>query len=237
MALASWGPIFAGRRARQVVELLNHTFGLRDCGPEQAMTFPDQEELFPVVLPAGCIRHEIGNCLGPCTGRISHQAYGEAIQSLRRFLDGADAAPLTQLQVDMMAAAKALDFERAAQLRDRLQLFEWLQRHLARIRQARERHTFIYPVKGVDQDVWYLIRQGWVAAALPAPRDEDSRRQAAAALAEVYGQPRLGVEPRQSEGIDGVLLVSAWFRRHPRELKRVMSVAQASEWLGAARAG
>lgn len=224
----AWGPIFGGRRARQVVELLNHAFGLRDCGPEQAMFFADQEELFPIVHPAGCIRFEIGTCIGPCTGRISRQAYAERLQALRSFLDGADSQLVDSLRDEMETAARSTDFERAARCRDRLQLFEWLRDHLARIRQARERHTFVYPVIGNQgHDLWYLIRHGWVARVIPAPKDAASKQQAAAALDEVFGPPRLGVEPSQSEGIDGVLLVSAWFRRHAKELKKTLPVDEA----------
>lgn len=222
-----WGPIFGGRRARAAVELLNQAFGLRDCGPEQAMTFADQEELFPIARPAGCIRHEIGTCLGPCTGGVTHQAYFERVQALRRFLDGANSTFLDTLERDMGAASTALDFERAARLRDRLQLGRWLRDHLARIRQARERHTFIYPVNGPDHEYWYFIRQGWVARVTPAPGDDASRQQTAELLHEVFGQARLGIEPSYSEGIDGVLLVSAWFRRHPLELKRTLTPEQA----------
>jgi hypothetical protein len=83
-------------------------------------------------------------------------------------------------------------------------------------------------VSGRDGEYWYLVRRGWVARVLPAPRDRAGQRQVAAHLDEVYGQPRLGIEPSYSDGIDGVLLVSAWFRRHPRELKRTLTVEEAS---------
>ena len=223
----AWGPIFGGRRARAVVEALNHAFGLRDCGPEQAMVFPDQEELFPLVRPAGCIRFEIGTCLGPCTGQVTRQAYTERLQALKQFLDGVHPHFLAGLRQDMATAAGSLDFERAARLRDRLQLFDWLHAHLARIRQAREKHTFIYPVKGHQgQDFWYVIRQGWVVAAVPAPSDRKSKAAAREKLSRLLAEPRLGIEPSQSEGIDGVLLVSAWFRRYPDELKLVIPASR-----------
>ena len=226
--VAAWGPVFHGRRAREAMKWLADHFGLRDCPQEQEMIFADQAELFPIVRPAGCIRHEIGSCVGPCTGAITQQAYAEQVQAARRFLDGGEAKLLAKLQTDMTAAAAALDFERAARLRDKLEVLRWLHQHLERIRQARQKHTFIYPVAGHQgQDLWYLVRQGWVAAAVPAPRDPASKRFAVAAIKKVFQGQTLGVEPAHSEGIDGVLLVSAWFRRHSEELQRTLPVERA----------
>jgi excinuclease ABC subunit C len=190
------------------------------------MYFPDQEELFPQVRPAGCIRFEIGTCLGPCTGQVTRSAYAERWHALKQFLDGVDSPLLAGLRQDMATASSVLDFERAARLRDRLQLFDWLHAHLARIRQARDKHTFVYPVQGHQgQDLWYVISQGCVLTAVPAPSERKDKAATLAKLDRFFGRPRLGIEPSQSEGIDGVLLVSAWFRRRPAELQRVIPVS------------
>jgi hypothetical protein len=77
------------------------------------------------------------------------------------------------------------------------------------------------------QDLWYIIRQGWVAAALPAPRDEESARAAANVIEGVFAKPGANPMPAWSEEIDGVLLVSAWFRRHPREREKTLQPAEA----------
>jgi excinuclease ABC subunit C len=226
--LAFWGPVFACKRAREAVRRVNDSFGLRDCPQPQEMIFAEQGELFPVIRAAGCIRHEIGTCLGPCAAACTESAYAERVIQARTFLDGTNLTLLEQLRNDMNEAARLLAFERAAMLREKLAALEWLQRHLERVRQARQRNHFIYPVTGRNgQDLWYLLRQGWVAAAVPVPRDETTRRAAQAAIEQVYSRSAHNIMPAWSEEIDGVLLAAAWFRRHPKELDRVLTPEEA----------
>src|SRR5262249_8784749 len=189
-ALDLWGPVFAGPKAREAVRRLNDYFGLRDCPEVQQMIFAEAE-LFPMVRAAGCIRHEIGTCLGPCAAACTRDAYEKKVHAARAFLDGVDSSPLQALREEMAKAAAALAFERAAVLREKLAALDWLQRHLERVRKASKQHHFIYPVKGHGgRDVWYLLRHGWVAAALATPRDAMSRKQAALAIEEVYQRPK-----------------------------------------------
>ena len=217
-----FGPIFAGPRGREAVRRLNDWFGLRDCPQAQSMIFADQEEMFPVVRAAGCIRFEIGTCLGPCAAACSRAKYRERVQAARAFLDGSDRTPLETIRREMAAASTALNFECAAALRDRLTPLEWLDGHLERLRQARQRHTFVYPVG----DIWYLIRRGFVAAAVPMPCNDEARRKTAAMLQALFGQAHPWTAATRAEEVDGVLLVSVWFRRHPEEYGRVLDPAK-----------
>src|SRR5205085_11335336 len=114
-----FGPVPGGRQAREAVRRLNDWFQLRDCPQAQGMTFAGDGELFPVVRAAGCLRYEIGTCLGPCAGACSRPAYADKVRAAQAFLDGADSSPLQALERDMAAAAAAQAFERAAALRDK----------------------------------------------------------------------------------------------------------------------
>jgi excinuclease ABC subunit C len=225
--LACFGPVPAGQRAREAVRRINDGFGLRDCPQKQAMVFADQGELFPEPRAAGCIRHEIGTCLGPCAAACSRTAYAGRVALARAFLEGR-ADPLTPpLERDMAAASDALAFERAAELRDRLQVLQWLQGHLERLRRVRDGQSFVYPVAGPESaEVWYLIHQGRVTAARPAPSPETAARTAA--MIEALYRRRLppGAALAGNE-VDGVLLVAAWFRRYPEERARVLTPEQA----------
>jgi excinuclease ABC subunit C len=169
------------------------------------------------------VRLEIGACLGPCAAACTHTAYSDQLRRARAFLDGEAGPHLAAIEGSMAEAAAAFDFERAAVLRDRLDALQWLHRHLERLRQARERYSFIYPVSGYGgEDRWYLIHQGRVAAALAAPHDDTSRQAAMSRIEQVYHQagPRsLAASPDE---VSGVLLVAAWFRKHPEELERAM---------------
>ena len=226
-ALAGFGPVPAGFKVREAMRRLNDWFRLRDCPQSQEMNFADQRELFALPLTPGCIRHEIGNCLGPCAAACSRDAYAANIQATLAFLRGDDASPLTVLERDMADASANLAFERAAALRDKLDSLTWLSEQLRRVREA-SRHSFVYPVRGHDEaEWWYLIHGGRVRAVAPSPGDEMSRREAARRMQEVYGRrSALSGLARPGE-IDGVLLVAAWFRYRKDERRNTLDPAAA----------
>lgn len=222
-AQVAFGPVPGGATAREAVRRLNDWSRLRDCPQPQTMRFVDQQELFPVVRAAGCLRHEIGTCLAPCAAACSHTDYLRQVRAARAFLDGTDITPLRQMQQEMKAAAEALQFERAGALRDRLEILGWLHAHLERLRQARAL-SFVYPLQGYDgREWWYLVRCGQVRAILPTPGP---------GLAEVLNVVYGG---RGAEQVDGVLLVAAWFRKRPAERQRCLDVEKAlklaRQWL------
>jgi excinuclease ABC subunit C len=228
---AIFGPVPAGRSTGEAVRRINDWYRLRDCPQAQEMAFADDQELFPVLRAAGCLRHEIGSCLGPCAGACTRADYAGAVRAAIAFLEGRDTSPLEMLERDMKAASAVLDYERAAVLRDRLEVLRWLSERLAHLRACRLR-SFVYPVTGHDgAQVWYLIRHGRVCAALPAPQEEQARRAAAAVLQEVYGKDTPPGPPTLEE-IDGVLLVASWFGRHKDERLRTLEPTAALEVSG-----
>jgi excinuclease ABC subunit C len=226
--VAQYGPVPAGERAREAVRWLNDAFGLRDCPQSQSMLFAEEQELFPVLRAAGCIRYEIGTCAGPCTGHCSQSAYAQHVDGAQGFLRGRDSGLLDTVERDMVAASVALAFERAAALRDRLESLRWLQERLEHLRHARERHSFVYRVE-IERGttVWYLIRHGQVIAATPVPNSEEQRRRASALIRSVYHSRMLFGDFVPSGEIESVLLVAAWFRRYKSERGRVLEPADA----------
>ena len=83
-------------------------------------------------------------------------------------------------------------------------------------------HSFVYPVEGHDgSTIWYLVRHGLVRAALPALAGAEAAIDAVF-LGNAAGPPGL-------EEIDGVLLVSGWFRKHKAERRRVLSYERRKE--------
>jgi excinuclease ABC subunit C len=228
-ALAAFGPVAGLGRAREAVRRLNDWYRLRDCPQKQTMVFADQSEMFPLPLAPACIRHDIGHCLAPCAAACSRKDYGFHVQAALDFLGGKDTTALEMLEREMNEAADALLFERAAALRDRLEPLQWLFDHLERLRQA-IRCSFVYPVEDHDGgQMWYLIRNGRVRAAVSAPRDEASREAMRALLDEVY-RPGGAAAPGLDE-IDSVLLVAGWFRSQREERKRLIEVDAARQLL------
>ena len=76
-----------------------------------------------------CLQYHIKRCTGPCVGLISEADYKESLKQAKQFLQGKDAVVQKKLAEKMEAASEALDFEKAAQLRDRIRLLTSIQAH------------------------------------------------------------------------------------------------------------
>jgi excinuclease ABC subunit C len=228
-AVAAWGPILGAKRLTAAVRRLNDAFRLRDCQSAQPIHFADQSSLFPIVRPAGCLRVEIGACSGPCNEGTTRAGYARQVRAARGFLDGVDTSLLDRSEFEMRKAAREQEYERAAVLRDKLDLLRWLDGRLAWLRNARKAHSFVYPI----DDRWYIIRRGQVQAVVAAPSNAASRTAAASAITAVFDRP----ESRgyAADQFDSVLLVTAWFRRHPEERPRLMTPEEAIAICGGVR--
>jgi excinuclease ABC subunit C len=226
-ALAVFGPVPAGVRAREAVRRLNDGFRLRDCPRSQEMVFREQQELFPVVRTPGCLRHEIGTCLGPCAALCTRDEYEAAARDALAFLEGRDLLTLQILERDMQAASEQQQFERAAVLRDRLAVLSWLHACLDRLRRAR-RLSFVYPLRAHEGGtLWYVIHRGQVRAVLPAPGEDGDPKVVRKVLERIFGEKPGSLQALAAESVDGVLLVEAWFRRRAEEMKRTLPADEA----------
>ena len=219
-ALAAFGPIPAGLRARNAVRRLNDWFQLRDCPQAQTMAFADEGDLFPMERSPGCLRHELGTCLGPCAAACSRAAYAAKVHAARDFLAGRDTGLLSDLRRAMDEAAARQLYERAAVLRDKLTALAWLEQHLQQRRQANAMPPTLYPVVGhAGLTAWYVLHGGRAVAALPACDFSEATRTAIASLA----ADRVRCS-RPADQVAGVLLLAAWFRKYPGEQQRLQPV-------------
>lgn len=67
-----------------------------------------------------CLNYYIKQCCAPCRGKISESEYNESVEEAIGFLRGGSAQCVRQLTRKMEEASEALEFERAARIRDRL---------------------------------------------------------------------------------------------------------------------
>ncbi len=222
-----FGPFRGALQLEEALRELNDVLGLRDCRLDQPMHFADQPDL--LALPArtpGCIRHEIGRCLGPCIGAVREEEYLARFRVAREFLEGRHEAPVEMLRAQMLASSDALDFERAASLRDKLARLESLQEQFARLRFALESLSFVYTVPGPtpEQDRAYVIRRGRVRGDFPAPRTAADRRAIEAAVSALLDPGRKPETTVPGHEVDEVLLVAGWFRKLPGEMERTVAL-------------
>ena len=68
-----------------------------------------------------CLNYHIKQCVGPCAGKISDSGYGEIVAELKLFLEGGKAGLLKVLSKKMTEASEEEDFEKAAELKERIE--------------------------------------------------------------------------------------------------------------------
>ena len=105
-----YGPFASASAVNRTLDTLQRAFRLRTCSDSVygARTRP-------------CLLYQIKRCAGPCTGEITLEDYTKLNRDATDFLEGRSDILRKRLQAEMQAASKALDFEKAAELRDRLQ--------------------------------------------------------------------------------------------------------------------
>jgi excinuclease ABC subunit C len=225
--LGAYGPLVSRGQSEEAARRINDWFKLRDCPQTVPLAFSDQADLFPVDRAARCLRFEIGTCAGPCAAACSRQEYVAGVRAAKAFLDGRDGTVLRQVRALMDQAAAGFQFEKARAMRDRLAILEGLDNRLTLLRQARSKHSFVYPLTGPDDGVrWYLIHRGEVRAVARAPRDSDERSRMAAVIAGTFTDAAGPLSLTDGQ-VDSVLLVAAWFRRHPEEKAKLLTRAAA----------
>ena len=231
-----FGPYLSAGRVNDALRELSDVLGLRDCANDVPMHFRDQEELPVVATPRtpGCIRHEIGKCLGPCVAAVTEHAYTTQLALARAFLDGSSDGPMEALEVRMLAHSEALEFERAAQMRDKLQRLELLRIQLERLRFAVETLTFAYPVTGhANETRIYLIKRGTVRADLKQPVTRREQLEFAEWSRRIFGSKDRPTRQVPTHEIDELLLLSSWFQRNPDEFARTLAPDAAMREFGA----
>ncbi len=107
-----FGPYAHAYAIRETLDLLLRTFPVRTCSDNKFRTHERQGR--------PCLLFHIEKCAGPCVGGIDKAAYDRLVADLIDFLDGETDEILRRLEAEMLASADALEFERAARLRDRL---------------------------------------------------------------------------------------------------------------------
>ncbi len=104
-----FGPFTSAQAARKTWRELGRLFPLRKC---RDTSFKNR------VRP--CLYHFIGQCLAPCVGNVSPEDYDVLVRRVEAFLSGRSGDVLKRVEREMLEASDALNFERAAELRDLL---------------------------------------------------------------------------------------------------------------------
>ena len=107
-----FGPYPHAWAIRETLDLLLRTFPVRTCSQGK---FNQHQR-----LGRPCLLFHIEKCSGPCVGEVQEGVYADHVKNLLAFLDGDTDEVVSLLEEEMKNAAKDLEFEKAARLRDRL---------------------------------------------------------------------------------------------------------------------
>ena len=106
-----FGPYTNGTAVYETINLINKIFPLRTC---KLLIKEGGETVRP------CLNYHIKKCFGPCGGYINKEEYGKMIKDVIDILSGKDTTVLKVLQSEMEEASVNLEFEKAADLRDKI---------------------------------------------------------------------------------------------------------------------
>lgn len=113
---AYYGPFASAGAVNRTLNQLQKAFLLRNCSDSmfESRTRP-------------CLLYQIKRCSGPCVGYISEADYAASVKDAERFLSGKSTEVQERLAAQMADASEAMEFERAAALRDRIRAMTQVQ--------------------------------------------------------------------------------------------------------------
>ena len=138
-----FGPYSSSKAVRRTIRTLGAIFPLRLCN-DRVLETRDRP----------CLYHQLKRCCAPCVGLVEREEYRRMVDGLVDLLRGRTGDLLDALRARMDEAAKALEYERAAALRDRID---------ALVETTQAQRVASPDLK--DRDVIGLARQGEVATA------------------------------------------------------------------------
>ena len=110
-----FGPYTDVKNMRSSLRMINQIFKIRSC-----TYFIDQEVIDKKKVKL-CLEYHIKKCDGPCEGLISEIDYGEMVSGVIKLLKGRTEQLISDLTKSMDEASQNLDFEKAAELRDKIE--------------------------------------------------------------------------------------------------------------------
>ncbi len=199
-----FGPFPSAATVRDTISTLQKVFQLRGC-----------TDAYFAGRSRPCLQYQIRRCSAPCVGKISAAAYAESVTQAADVLSGRTEHLVSDLQTQMDAAAVELDFESAAQARDRI----------GAIRRMQEQKT----VTGIHGDVDFVVMQnlgGMVGFGTMSVRAGQNRGQ-------VQHFPQV---PEQIEPAELVAeFLGQHYTSHPPPAEIVVNVEpQDADWLNTA---
>ena len=115
-----FGPYVSSTNATDIIDTVSKTFAVATCGKEFE---------FGKRICRPCLFYHLGQCVGPCSGKISSTEYRDIFSEIESFLSGNYGVVIDELEKKMLSCAEKTDFENAARYRDRIAAVKKLNEH------------------------------------------------------------------------------------------------------------
>ena len=201
-----FGPFASAYSVRKTLALLKKLFPYRSC--TKPITGTDSRP---------CLDYHINRCVGPCIGAVDRPGYAEVIDQVVLFLEGRTDRVAKTISARMNEAAEALEFERAAALRDQLRAIERVSEGQKVLHFTSENLDVIAlaPFMGETWVEVFFVRQGKLIGRdhfiMAGTEDDEPSRVLAAFIQQFYNaNPYVPPTILTQHPVDDAASVSAW---------------------------
>jgi excinuclease ABC subunit C len=126
-----YGPFVSSGAVKKSIKEIQKIFKLRNCNDS---TFSNRSR--------PCIEFQMKRCSAPCVKNIKKIDYFEDVESAKSYLSSSDSQTIGRLKYDIQKASNELDFEKAADIRDRLKRIELIREEQSVVTVARDIDIF-----------------------------------------------------------------------------------------------
>ena len=135
-----FGPFISSHAVKKSIKEIQKIFKLRNCSDN---TFASRSR--------PCIEYQMKRCSAPCVGHISKNQYAEDVIEAKNYLSSSDSQTIKKLEREINTYSKRLEFEKAAEVRDKLKRINLIQEEQSVRTKAKDIDIF-----SVAEDSGYL---------------------------------------------------------------------------------
>ncbi len=135
-----FGPYANVKVMRNLLDFVRETFPLRNCSYDLKQENIDKGKFRP------CLEYHIGHCKAPCVGFQKEEEYNADMKEIREIIKGDIHFAIRELTAQMKKKAESLDFEKAEELKQRVEMLEAFQ----------SKSTIVHPTI-TDTDVFNIV--------------------------------------------------------------------------------
>ncbi|NMB61053.1 MAG: excinuclease ABC subunit UvrC [Chloroflexi bacterium] len=210
-----YGPYTSVWAVHQTLDLLRKLFQYRTC--DRVITGHDAR---------ACLYYDIKLCSAPCIGMINEIEYNQMLTDLGKFLEGETDPILNRLHSNMQKFSDALDFEKAALLRDQINAIERVVEK-QKVISTQNMNTDVIALARADGDACvqiFFIRSGKLVGrdyfVLEGADDEKNSEVISQFLKQFYSQStHIPEELLLPEDIEEAMIIQSWLNQRKADEK------------------